>query len=295
MNKKEMLKDLKRKLMIPTLVSALALTSGCSSSNNNEENDGFYVETPQMFEYFNHSNNRIDILFGLEETSKVYPLKIDYLLDTSFLSEEDYKRFKKAYGIPEDYTKPYGDFVHLVGERTLDSKVDIDDEILMPDDIIDRYNIIVWPEELENYPIPTNHLNSKIKVQKLKTMDYRTLYNIDSTINFTDDAKDFVPGLKKGDYMHCSGVYEVKDGKLKELYRHQTGAFSDSFNISSLNYNSTPILTKIDETIFQNLDGTYINSYISEALDTYLGADAYYSDANTDVNFDKFKKTSVLK
>lgn len=296
MSKKDLLKELKRKLMVPTLVSALALTSGCSSANKESDEEGLYVETPQMFEYFNHSNQFIDRIFGLEETSDEYPLKLDYLLDTSFLTDEDYEKFKENYGIEKDCTEPVGAFAHLVDEKTITDKVAINDgATTMTEATFDAFSIIIWPEELNKYPKPRYHMNEKITVRKLKTMDYRTLYAIDSTIEFTKGIKKYIPELKEGDFMHCTSVYESDDGKLKEIYRKQTGAYSDSLNIEPLNYSSAPIITKVDETIFQDLNGTYTSDYILEALDTYLGTNNYYSTKNKNTDFKQFQKTNFIK
>ena len=289
---------LRNKLAILSLVGTIALT-GCSNTKEDTKANGNEV----LVEYTSHYNpelydNKIDDIMGLKNTynEDLYKEKINYnyFIDNTNLTKEELSQKYKDAG--EGGQLIFASFARLVDENTITDKISFNDDksAMSLGTFKSSLQVITCPDSIKNNKIPIECANYEINVKKLVSIHGQTFYYIDSKLIFNDNVKYYSTSapIHSGDVIECECLYQLfSDGKFIELSRNQTGLGSESDNIINSNFNNeSKVVSKVDETVFKDMNGEYKESYLREALDTYTGSNLFESKDNEGIDFSQYKK-----
>lgn len=289
--KLEELKKLRNQLVIAGLAGIGALNvTGCSEKTA----DNKIVTEINTLHIADDSLVPIDVLLHFNGSADrgIKKSKVDYqyLIDNSEITDEEIERRNKLGA-----SVSYASLAHVIDEAVITNRFALGDHktgYTLRTFGDSPVQVITCPDTLSKKVIPLECADYEIDVKKLLSDDGHIFYSIKSTETFKKSANRYNPYVQNGDTVECEVLYQlVGTNKYVEIYRNQTGIFSEDENVVSKNINNeTKILKPLEETVFKDLNGEYDKDYITEALDTYSGQDSFSAASNAEYDFSKFIK-----
>lgn len=266
----------KKKLLVTNLAFALIL-SGCSFSLGNSKQDT--IKSNIEVEDIIDDNNEIDELMGFKNNYKNINT-YDYLIDNSDNTTATFAALLEEKTISND-TK-------FFDEREEASIEVFNNPIINP---ITIPKPLVLDHIYEVSDLVGSYGNCDITCKKLISLNGEIYYYIKSIFTFDSAGEYLIIGANSGDTIEAEYLYRVdENNELELLYRNQTGVSADTDNVIENNYNNSnqTIIVPIEETVFSDMNGSYNEEYLREALDVYSGTDDYYDPKNDGEDFTKF-------
>ena len=289
----------RKKLLIASLITMLSL-NGCSINSQkdttNKKNKTIICEetsTPLTQNYYDYLEDIYQMNY-IENEKIEKNIIFEYLIDFTGLNDNSidnlYKSMNKA---PLNKAT----FAHLIEDSTItnitkpfDGKTAMTNATFYSDGSSKVYQPIIIPESYNNTNIldfiGKEHLDGEssycdLNCKKFITIDGQTLYYLDGKV-----------GDGENNIFNAQALYQYTDNhEFVLLYRNQTGYGLYDRNILDSNFNNVDkIVYPIEETVFKDLNGTYEESYLREALDVYSSENNYYSSDNEGKDFSMYKK-----
>lgn len=236
-----------------------------------------------------------NLSFVDEEINKASTeITYDYLVDLTSLSNEEINKISDS---EEYHPLPRATMAHVITKNGYSNKMIPFDEkegftsgtfycedrdylpIIIPDTLREREEVRRGIIDLLGKDLYADTCN--VTCTKMETIDGELLYYVVATIE--DKNKNVL--------IETDCLYQLVGHDIVTLYRKQTGDFADDENVVIKNVNDkNPVLIPINKTIFSDLNGTYKESFLKEALDVYCGEDNYYNKENDNLDFTQYQK-----